>query len=163
MARIPLTSGFQLMPEGEHVLRIYDVTYDENWGKLEIKMVNAQGVTHTERFTLKDANTDEPNERALNAFSFFAKTALNDFAKEEIDPTELIGHYIRAVVEHTELPSRRDPNKTIKFANLTDKYPADGFDTEPVARALTLGADVPKKPAAPTPASNDIDLDSLLG
>ena len=77
MARIPMTSGFTLCPEGVHVFRIYDVMYDEKWGKLEVKMVNAQGITHTERFSLKDQN-DEPNEGALNAFSYFAKTALQN-------------------------------------------------------------------------------------
>ena len=74
MARIPMTSGFTLCPEGVHVFRIYDVMYDEKWGKLEVKMVNAQGITHTERFSLKDQN-DEPNEGALNAFSYFANIA----------------------------------------------------------------------------------------
>ena len=34
MARIPMTSGFTLIPEGEYVFRIYDVQYDEEFGKL---------------------------------------------------------------------------------------------------------------------------------
>ena len=29
MARIPMTSGFVLIPEGTYVFRIYDVSYDE--------------------------------------------------------------------------------------------------------------------------------------
>ena len=29
MARIPMTSGFTLIPEGTYVFRIYDVSYDE--------------------------------------------------------------------------------------------------------------------------------------
>ena len=28
MARIPMTSGFVVIPEGEYVFRIYDATYD---------------------------------------------------------------------------------------------------------------------------------------
>ena len=28
MARIPMTSGFTLIPEGTYVFRIYDVSYD---------------------------------------------------------------------------------------------------------------------------------------
>ena len=47
MARIPMTSGFTLIPEGEYVFRIYDAIYDEDFGKIEIKLVNAQGATHT--------------------------------------------------------------------------------------------------------------------
>ena len=69
MARIPMTSGFVIIPEGEYVFRIYDATYDEDFGRIEIKLVNAQGATHTERFSIKDKN-DEYNEKALNAFSF---------------------------------------------------------------------------------------------
>lgn len=159
MARIPMRSGFTLIPEGVDVFRIYDVTYDETWGKLEVKLVNAQGMTHTERFMLKDQN-DEPNEKALNAFSYFAKTALNDFSVEEIDHRDLIDHYIRAEVIHTKLPSKKDPTKMLTFANFGDKSPADGFDTEPTASAVNMGAK-PKAPASVTSAGN-VDLDALL-
>lgn len=171
MARIPMTSGFVLIPEGEYVFRIYDAKYDEEFGKIEVKLVNAQGATHTERFSIKDAN-DEFNEKALNAFSYFAKTAMNDYGLEDVDPEELIDHYIRAEVVHTELPSNKDPNKTVTFANLGDKAPADGFDTEPVARALTMGrggnTTAPAKSTAKAsqtaaPAKTGLDLDSLLG
>ena len=34
MARIPMTSGFVIIPEGEYVFRIYDATYDEDFGCL---------------------------------------------------------------------------------------------------------------------------------
>ena len=173
MARIPMTSGFTLVPEGVHVFRIYDATYDEDFGKLTVKMVTAQGITHQETFSLKDQN-DEPNEKAMNAFSYFAKTALNDFTVEDIDHTDLIDHYIRAEVVHTKLPSKKDPTKTVTFANLGDKSPADGFDTQPVPAALSkkAGDDKPKEKAAPAAApsaastpqqAKGLDLDSLLG
>lgn len=170
MARIPMTSGFTLIPEGTYVFRIYDVSYDEEFGKIEIKLVNAAGMTQTERFTIKDKN-DEPNEKALNAFSYFAKTAMGDYTLEDIDPMELIDHFIEAEVVHTKLPSNKDPNKTVTFANLGDKAPAEYFDTEPVSRALTLGKDknaapVPQKHViAPAPAApkKGLDLDALLG
>ena len=168
MARIPMTSGFVVIPEGEYVFRIYDATYDEDFGRIEVKLVTAQGATHTERFSIKDAN-DEYNEKALNAFSYFAKTAMNDYGLEDVDPEELIDHYIRAEVVHTKLPSTKDPTKTVTFANLGDKSPADGFDTEPVGRALTMGRDdnkpkaaAPKQNATATPAKG-LDLDALLG
>lgn len=175
MARIPMTSGFTLIPEGTYVFRVYDASYDEEFGKIEVKLVNAAGMTHTERFSIKDKN-DELNEKALNAFSYFAKTVMGDYALEDIDPEELINHYVCAEVLHTKLPSNKDPNKTVTFANLGDKSPADGFDTEPVSRALTLGrgnagaATAPKTTAAPVqptaPAatpSKGLDLDALLG
>lgn len=171
MARIPMTSGFSLIPEGTYVFRIYAVSYDEEFGKIEIKLVNAQGMTHTERFTIKDKN-DELNEKALNAFSYFAKTAMGEYGLEDIDPMELIDHFIEAEVVHTKLPSNKDPNKTVTFANLGDKSPAEYFDTEPVARALTLGKEgktsAPVAPAqattpAPTTLKKGLDIDSLLG
>ena len=171
MARIPMTSGFTLIPEGEYIFRIYDVIHDEDFGKIEIKLVNAQGITHTERFFIKDKN-DEYNEKALNVFSYFAKTAMNDFSLDDIEPLDLINHYIRAEVVHTKLPSNKDPNKTVTFANLGDKAPADGFDTEPVARALSLSAEGKSAPTAAlktnekatsATASKGLDLDSLLG
>lgn len=174
MARIPMTSGFVVIPEGEYVFRIYDVIHDEEFGKIEVKLVNAQGATHTERFTLKDSN-DEYNEKALNAFSYFAKTAMNDYALEDVDPEELIDHYIRTEVVHTTQPNRNNPGKNITFANLGDKSPADGFDTEPVARAMTIGrgngnttkaapkatTSAPKQTA--TAPKKGLDLDALLG
>jgi hypothetical protein len=165
-----MTSGFTLIPEGTYVFRIYDVSYDEEFGKIEIKLVNAAGMTQTERFTIKDKN-DEPNEKALNAFSYFAKTAMGDYTLEDIDPMELIDHFIEAEVVHTKLPSNKDPNKTVTFANLGDKAPAEYFDTEPVSRALTLGKDKNAAPAlqkqattpAPAAPKKGLDLDALLG
>lgn len=170
MARIPMTSGFTLIPEGTYVFRIYDASYDEEFGKIEIKLVNAAGMTQIERFTIKDKN-DEPNEKALNAFSYFAKTAMGDYTLEDIDPMELIDHFIEAEVVHTKLPSNKDPNKTVTFANLGDKAPAEYFDTEPVSRALTLGKDKNAAPAtqkqattpAPAAPKKGLDLDALLG
>lgn len=171
MARIPMTSGFTLIPEGVYVFRIYDASYDEEFGKIVVKLVNAQGATQTERFNIKD-NNDEINEKALNAFSYFAKTAMNDFTLEDVDPSELINHYIRAEIVHTQSPSRKDPTKNVTFANLGDKSPADGFDTEPVARALSMtggeaGTAPQQKPQeTPAPAAEPkkgLDLDALLG
>lgn len=149
-----MTSGFTLIPEGEYVFRIYDVEQNETFGKIIVKLVNAQGMTQIERFSLKNQN-DEWNEGALNAFSYFAKNALNDFTREDVEPRELIDHYIKAEVVHSDpIPNRNDPSKTIVFANLGDKSPADGFDTEPVKKALTLGKTT-KKPS--------INLDDILG
>lgn len=167
MARIPMTSGFTLIPEGEYVFRIYDAIYDEDFGKIEVKLVNAQGATHTERFTIKNKD-DEYNEGALNAFSYFAKTALNDYGVEDIDPSDLIDCYIWAEVVHSKVESNKEPGKMVTFANLRDKASAEMFDTEPVARALTLGknggnvAPVPPKKQETT-TTTGLDLDSLLG
>ena len=162
MAQIKMTSGFTVCPEGVHVFRIYKVDYNPEFGKLIIYLVNAKGITHTERFSLIN-NNGEVNEKAYNAFSFFAKTALDNFSLESIDHTDLVGHYIKAEVVHTVLPSNSDPSKTITFANLSNKWVAHEFDTTPVARALTLGTEPEKVVEEKPKATTGLNLDSLLG
>lgn len=167
MATIQLTSSFTVCPEGEHIFRIYKVDYNQDFGKLNIYLVNAQGITHMERFSLINAS-GAPNEKAYNAFSYFAKTALKDPSRAAIDPNDLVNCYIKAKVVHTIVPSTKEEGKTMTFANLSDKWQADGFDTTPVEKALTLGTEQvqPKveqpKTNAPT-EKKGLDLDSLLG
>lgn len=148
MAMIALTGGFSIVPEGTHVFKITDVSYKEEYGKMEVKMKTAKGQTHTERFTLmkKDGST---NEGAINAFSFFAKTALNNYELTVIDHKDIIGAYIRCTVTHDKQPSTTDPNKTVTFVRLGDKSPAAGYDEAEPAPAPT--------------AKNGFNLDDLLG
>ena len=162
MANIPLTSTFTVCPEGKHIFRIYKVDYDPEFGKLVIHMVNAQGFTHLERFSLMNQN-GEMNDKACGAFSFFAKTALNNFALESIDHNELVDHYIGCAIVHNVVPSTREPGKTMTFTNTAEKWVADGFDTTPCKKALALGKEdaTPKQADAPTTAG--VDLNSLLG
>ena len=147
MARIPMTGGFQIMPEGEQVLKITAAEYDEDFGKAIFTLANAKGQTCQERFSLL-MQDGSPNEKALGAFSFFAKTALNNFDIEDVDPVELVGHYIKAEVIHNKVPSTKDPTKMMTFVNLGSKSPADGFE----------GA-----PAAPVAKASGLDLNALLG
>ena len=164
MATIPMTSGFTRIPEGVHIFRIYKVDYNEEFGKLIVHLVTAQGITHQERFSLI-GNGGVVNEGACNAFSYFAKTALNDFSITEIDHNDLVNHYIKAEVTHTTQPNRNDPKKTVTFVNLGDKWAADGFDTTPVLKALTLGTESAPSTApesAPVTGTGALDLDALL-
>jgi hypothetical protein len=140
-----MTGGFQQMAEGEQVLKITKAEYDEEFGKAIFTLTNAKGQTCLERFSLLN-NDNTPNEKALNAFSFFAKTAMNNFDLEDIDPAELVGRYIRAEVTHNKVPSRTDPSKMITFVNLGDKSPANGFDGV----------------AAEAPKASGLDLSALL-
>jgi hypothetical protein len=136
-----MTGGFQIMPEGEQVLKITAAEYDEEFGKVIFTLQNVKGLTCIERFSLLNQD-NTPNEKALNAFSFFAKTAMNDFDMEDVDPVELIGHYIKAEVIHNKVPSTKDPTKMMTFVNLGDKSPADGFDGAPVAAPKPAGLDL---------------------
>ena len=169
MATIQMTNNFTVCPEGRHIFRIYKVDFNQDFGKVLVYMVNAQGITHREQFSLMRAD-GSMNEGACNAFSFFARTALNDFSREAIDHEELVGRYIGSEIAHTTQPNKNDPTKTVTFANLSgEKWVADGFDTTPVQKALTLGMETETpKVAAPvveeTPApATGLDLNALLG
>lgn len=155
MAKIGLTDGFTLIPKGIHVFQITGVDYKEDFGKMEVHMRTASGQKHTERFKLLD-DSGKPNQGALNAFSYFAKTALDDYDLTEIDHEELVGHFIRCEVDYNERPSNRDPNRTARFVRLGDKEPCDGFDDVPAAE--------PSKSAPVASAGKQTyDLDSILG
>lgn len=157
MAKIPLSAGFTLIPEGEHVFKIVDVTYKEQFGKLEIKMETKDKLKHTERYNLLDKN-GKWSEPAQNAFSYFARIALDD-NPAEIDPADLVGHYIKCEVVHDVQPRQDDPSKTITFARLDKKEKATGFDGEestPVATPTIPASTEAKKP-------KKFNLDELLG
>ena len=141
MARIPMTGGFQIMPEGVQVLKITKAEYDEDFGKAIFTLTNAKGQTCQERFSLLNQD-NTPNEKALSAFSFFAKTAMDNFDLVDVDPVELVGRYIRAEVIHNKVPSTKDPAKMMTFVNLGDKSPADGFDGVPAEPTKSTGLDL---------------------
>lgn len=173
MAKIGLSEGFSLIPEGIHVFQIVKVNYKEDFGKMEITMQLASGQKHVERFSLLDSK-GEPNQGGLNAFSYFAKTALNDFSLTEIDHEDLVGCFIRCEVTHEEVESNRTPGKMLKFARLGDKEAADGFDEEPAPKKKAAPAapkevmahamNEPEDTPAPAPKKKGgFDLDSILG
>lgn len=148
MAKIRLSElgGFTLIPEGTTTFKIVGVEYKADFGKLNIDLQTKSGAKHTERFTLTKAN-GEVNEGALKAFSFFAKTALNNFSLDEIDETDIIGCYITATVKHEEFESNKEPGKMLKSARLSDYAVAVGFGNE----SKTVVED-----------SSDEDLDDFL-
>ena len=176
MAKIGLTEGFTLIPKGTHVFQIVEVNYKEDFGKMEVTMQLATGQKHVERFSLLNKD-GEPNQGGLNAFSYFAKTALDDFSLQEIDEQDLVGCFIRCEVDHEEVESNRTPGKYLKFVRLGDKEPADGFDEAPEApRTASKVAD--DKLSTPAPKTSQkgaqsvtegakkkapFDLNSILG
>ena len=130
MTRIKLSEGgFTLIPEGKTIFKIVDVEYKEDFGKMKVFLQTKSGQKHTEQFTLlkKDG---ELNQGALNAFSYFAKTALNNFKVDEIDEQDLIGCYIMATVKHEEFESNKEPGKMLKSARLNDYAMAEGFGSD---------------------------------
>lgn len=127
MAKIKLTEGgFQLIPEGVTIFKITGVEYKEDFGKMKVELQTKDGKKHFENFSLLTAK-GEVNEGALKAFSYFAKTALNNYQLDEIDETDLIGCYIQATVKHEEFESNKEPGKMLKSARLNDYAVAVGF------------------------------------
>lgn len=163
MGRIHLTeSSYSLIPEGIHTFRIFGVEYNEKFGKMIVHMINAQGQTHKERFQLLGAN-GQPNEGAYGAFSFFAKTAMNDYSLEDIDTDDLVNHYITCEVVHTHLPSTKKPGEKVTFVNLgREKQPADGFGTPATKDAMTRTLK-PNTATVEAEPEGEVDLDALLG
>lgn len=141
MAKIKLSEGgFSLIPEGTTIFKIVDVEYKEDFGKMRVEMQTKTGGKHTEQFTLL-TKSGEVNEGALKAFSYFAKTALNNFQLDEIDETDLIGCYIQATVKHEEFESNKEPGKMLKSARLNDYAVAVGFGSEKASEASTDDSD----------------------
>lgn len=130
MAKIKLTeTGFSILPEGPITLKIVGVKYDEDFGKMEVEMQSQSGQKHTERFSLIKQN-GEPNEGALKAFSYFSKTALNNFNLDEIDDQDLVGCYVSANIKHeqNEYTDRKTGElKTATNVRLNDLKWAGGF------------------------------------
>ena len=129
-------STFTLIPEGRHVFKITEVEYKEDFGKMNITLVTADGSKQVERFSLITSK-GEVNEKALNAFSYFARQALNNPSLSgEIDENDLVGCYLDAEVSHQVLPSNKDPQKTVTFIQLKDYKPASGFGSSSVKKEV---------------------------
>jgi hypothetical protein len=102
MAKMKLSeSTFSLIPEGSTIFKVVEVDdskYDD-FGKIAVKLQTAKGETHVENFIIIKAN-GELNEGALKAWSYFARTCLNNFRADEIDTQDIVGCYITATVKH---------------------------------------------------------------
>lgn len=148
--RISIRNTFTVLPEGTDVFRVYKVETNEDFGKITVHFVNAKGLVTREQYSLKKQD-DSLNEAALNSFSYMAKNVLNRFEEFEIEPEELVDHYVKATVKHQQVQSKTDPSRINTYAHLGNWEVADGFETEDVnPRALSLGHE------------EKVDLDSLL-
>lgn len=128
MAKIHLTEGFSIIPVGSTIFKITDAEYKEDFGKVKLTLETENGLRHYETYNVQ-------SDGGAKAFSFTAKCALNDFSATEVDPEELIGKFIEADVEHEEVPSKDDPNKTMTFARLKNKRASTGFSASPKTSA----------------------------
>lgn len=146
--------GFTLIPEGTTTFKIVEVEYKEDYGKMNVILQTKSGQKHTERFTLLNKH-GEVNEGALKAFSYFAKTALNNYNLDEIDEQDLVGCYITATVKHE--PYEITDKKTGEIvertaARLNDYTVSVGFES----------TSSQKEEEPQTEDSEGVDLDDFL-
>lgn len=132
MAKMKLAEAtFTLIPEGVTTFKVVEVDDSkyENFGKLNVKLQTAKGEKHTEMFSLH-TKKGEINEGALKAWSYFARTCLNNFQADEIDSQDIVGCYIKATVKH-EKYTRTTGDKAGQEATavrLNEYNTASGFD-----------------------------------
>jgi hypothetical protein len=103
----------------------------EDFGKLSVKMQTANGETHTENFSIVKS-TGEINEGALKAWSYFARTCLNNFQADEIDTQDIVGCYITATVKHESYTRTKGDKKGTEgtAVRLNDYTTATGFSAK---------------------------------
>ena len=131
MAKIQLSeSTFKLIAEGTHIFKVMEVDDSkyEDFGKLSVKLQTVKGETHNENFTLLKKN-GELNEGALKAWSYFARTCLNNFQADEIDTQDIVGCYITATVKHETFTRTKGDNAGTEGVSvrLNDYKTAIGF------------------------------------
>lgn len=143
---------FKPIPEGVYVFYIYEVEYNEDFGKLKIKSVTQDGQTNTEFFNFYDENGNE-RETTYNIFAWTAKAIMGEEVTE-VEPSDFVGKYFEAEVVHTESDSKTEPGKKVTFINLKNKQSASGFDGEPSEKCKNIIEKAKNK---------NVDLDSLLG
>lgn len=160
MAKIDLTKGFAIIPEGTHICKITGVRYKEDFGKLEIDMQTQNGYRYTKYYSLLNSD-GSINQGAYNHFVYFARTAFNNFDLAVIDHTDLIGHFVECDIEHTTKENKNKPGQNITFAELKDVRPSEGWAgagntvTAPTAKTAPAASQMaPKTP---------MDLAALLG
>lgn len=131
MAKMKLSeSNFKIIPEGVTTFKVMEVDDSkyEDFGKLSVKMQTANGETHSESFTFIKSN-GEHNEGALKAWSYFARTCLNNFQADEIDTQDIVGCYITATVKHEKYTRTQGDKKGTEgtAVRLNDYTTASGF------------------------------------
>lgn len=137
MAKVKLSENtFKLIPEGVAIFKVMEVDDSkyEDFGKLSVKLQTAKGETHTETFTLID-NNGNLKEGALKAWSYFARTCLNNFQADEIDTQDIVGCYIQATVKHEAYTRTKGDRKgeEATAVRLNDYTTATGFGNSSVA------------------------------
>ena len=134
--KIKLTeTGYSLIPKGVTIFKVVEVDDSkyEKFGKITVKLQTKEGKTLLKTFALTKIvkGKAEINYGMMKAWSYFAKTCLNDFSTEEIDTQDIVGCYIKVPVEHeTYTRTKGDhagEDTTVENIKLFEAEHVDGF------------------------------------
>lgn len=146
---------FTLMPEGFYVFKIDSVEYKPDFGKIKITMVNSNKQKHFENFSLigKDGGA---NEKAIMAFSSFARSAMHNPSLTDVEPADLVGKFIKGEISHREY-TKKDGT----MGKATQKKQGTYWEECTAEEEANFEKGTP----APQPAqkTTDLDLASILG
>ena len=92
-------TGFHLIPEGTYVWTITKSTYDSKFNKVKVEFENENGEKITNPYGLG-------SDGGAKAFSYLAKTAINDYSVKEIDPETLVGKKVIGDIECPRLSEK---------------------------------------------------------
>lgn len=150
MGRIKLASNeYALLPEGNYEFTVTNSTYNEQFGKITVTSITDDGKKLVENYQIL-GNNNTTNDGALRAFSWLARTCMDDEDVEDIDPEDLIGKRFGATIEHQTVESKTEPGKTKTFVKVKERW------------ALSNVIPAPAQ-TAPADNSSDINLDDILG
>lgn len=123
---IKLTAGGNgfIKEAGEKVLlKVTKVDYKPDFGKINITLANENGESITNNFTI--TKNGQPNEKALAAFSFFARKCIGGYV-EEVEPSDLEGKFILADIVMNPGSKVDEDGNPVLYANLSKTYEANG-------------------------------------
>ena len=125
MAKIKLSEstggGYITKEEKNALLKITHAEYDMDFGKVKINLVNERGESMQNNFNLLNSDGTN-NDGALKAFSYFARVAVGDWDRDDVEDTEMIGRFIRGDISVREGENKNKNGETMKFANLDKVY-----------------------------------------
>lgn len=127
MAKINLaeSNGAFINQPGKNVLLVITkAKYDQEYGKVEIVLENEKGEIVNNNYGLLD-NDGSINEGALKAFSYFARVAVGDWGRDDIEDEEMIGCFVRCDIEMKEGTKEGKDGKKMEFANIVKSYMTD--------------------------------------
>lgn len=130
---VKLSEGFKEVQIGDdQIFAIVEVKYDEKFGRAEVVMQDKRGALITQRFKFKGVKK-KAAETALNIFSALAKSALDDWELEEVEPEDIQGLFVKADVYKSK--STKDDGKYFKnmrnFRSLSEDDETFEPDYEP--------------------------------